>query len=133
MRPRASSGLDDEGNAQQGESAASLDAALRSCCDHFFAELPKIIRALLVDYQAVVSDVPLDDTKRFASCHLAGRSALIHLQELLRLAERLGASFGRDDASISDPDIDDLLRQARVAMRDLRGDDEIAFEGDALP
>jgi len=105
------------------EPETSADAALRSCTERFFSELPEIFKNIMGDYQIVIADMPLDDVKQFASCHLAGRSALLHVQELLRLAERLTAHSNEHEVSFAKPDLEELLRQARVATRDLEDED----------
>jgi hypothetical protein len=105
------------------EPETSAEVALRSCAERFASSLPEIVTNILGDYQIIIADVPLDDVKQFASCHLAGRSALLHVQELLRLAERLTAHSNEHEASFAEPDLEELLRQVRVATRDLEDED----------
>jgi hypothetical protein len=105
------------------EPETSADAALRSCTERFHSELPGILNNILGNYQIVIADMPLDDVKQFTSCHLAGRSALLHVQELLRLAERLTAHSNEHEVSFAEPELDELLRQARVATRYLEDED----------
>lgn len=91
--------------------------------DTLFDHLFDITHRILTDYRLVISDMPIDDVKRFAACHLAGRSALLHLQELLRLAEGLATSDGEYGTSFCESDLDKLLTEASAAVRELRGDE----------
>lgn len=95
------------------------NAKIKIFMEQLISMMPDILSQSVNDYQLIVSDAPLDDMKMFAACHLAGRSALLHMQELLRLADRLTDREHADAIPLADSDLDDLLRQAKQAIREL--------------
>ncbi|KAA2214360.1 hypothetical protein [Teichococcus oryzae] len=95
--------------------------------------LQRAIRRVVEDYDAFLGRGPApgthDDAKAFAAHHAAAKSALAHLEHLLKLAR------GQGDAAAEQAGIAqaaDLLRQARGALA-AAPDDEEEGEGDGGP
>ena len=61
----------------------------------FRQKLPGLLRAALANYQKIVSERPDQDHKADAAQHSAARTALLHIQQLVRLAEWALADAGR--------------------------------------
>ncbi|UFN47965.1 hypothetical protein LPC08_18390 [Roseomonas sp. OT10] len=78
-------------------------------------DLRTAIRRVLADYEAFVSRTPIEgvheDPKAFAAHHAAAKTALAHLEHLLKLARSAAAGQA---ASGDCPDA--LLTQARAAI-----------------
>lgn len=78
-------------------------------------DLRTAVRRVLADYEAFVSRTPIegahDDPKAFAAHHAAAKTALAHLEQLLKLART--ALAGQAPAGES---ADALLTQARAAI-----------------
>ncbi len=56
-------------------------------------DFPAVARLLLADYQGFVASVANDGaTKVFAARHAAGRAALSHIEQLLKLAQDAGTA-----------------------------------------
>jgi len=79
-------------------------------------DLQPAIRRVVEDYNAFVARGPApgmhDDAKAFAAHHAAAKSALAHLEHLLKLARAAGA--GEEETGFAQAAA--LLRQARGAL-----------------
>lgn len=79
-------------------------------------DLQPAIRRVIEDYSAFVARGPApgthDDAKAFAAHHVAAKSALAHLEHLLKLARTAGA--GDEESGVAQAVA--LLRQARGAL-----------------
>jgi len=79
-------------------------------------DLQPAIRRVVEDYNAFVARGPApgthDDAKAFAAHHAAAKSALAHLEHLLKLARAAGA--GEEETGLAQAAA--LLRQARGAL-----------------
>jgi hypothetical protein len=91
--------------------------------------LQRAIRRVVDDYNAFLERGPApgthDDAKAFAAHHAAAKSALAHLEHLLKLARGHAAEAGPSDISQAA----DLLQQARLALAGMREDEEDADAG----
>lgn len=81
------------------------------------AELESAVMRVAEDYGAFVSRGPApgmhDDAKAFAAHHAAAKSALAHLEHLMKIARTAGAG----EAGVLD-EANAVLQQARGAMRE---------------
>ncbi len=91
------------------------------------AQVAAAARGILDDYQRFLASAPADgeagDSKAFAARHAAARSALAHLDQLMKLA---GESLEEEDAAANT----DCIAQARRALAFL-SDEESATDGEA--
>ncbi len=85
------------------------------------AGLPSRIEAALAGYEAFTGSEPPTDSKGFAAWHAAAKSALAHVDLLVKLARWAegGAETSDDDGSL-----DRMLSQARAALDALDEDEE---------
>jgi hypothetical protein len=96
----------------QSQQADHLSNLYRS----FYDRLPTILENILGDYVAYTSRLNIDDARSLAAGHLAGRAALLHIQEILRLAERFSALPRLPTMGDDDREAEELLRQVRQAI-----------------
>jgi hypothetical protein len=96
------------------------------------AELETAAMRVAEDYGAFIARGPApgthDDAKAFAAHHAAAKSALAHLEHVLKLAR--AACAGEETAGVAHADA--LLQQARGALSELRdeeGDSDDGAEG----
>ena len=85
-------------------------------------DLPAVARLLLADYQDFVASAADDGaTKLFAARHAAGRAALSHIEQLLKLAQDTGTAeeAGEVAASI----IEWRARMPPLALEEPEADD----------
>ncbi|MBO1075755.1 hypothetical protein [Roseomonas marmotae] len=97
------------------------------------AELEAAVMRVVEDYGAFIARGPApgmhDDAKAFAAHHAAAKSALAHLEHLLKLARAAGA--GEEVAGIAQAHA--LLRQARGALAVEPREDEEDGADDGSP
>ena len=74
--------------------------------------LPKWLRRFIESYDRFTDGDPPEDAKDFSAHHTAGKAALAHLEQLIRLARDLG--FGPPPAEATTPD--DPVARARAAL-----------------
>ena len=92
----------------------------------FRQKLPGLLRDALANYQKIVSERPDQDHKADAAQHSAARTALMHIQQLVRLAEwalsdpahkpqsaRAARATTSRPAHLADLDIEELIGLAR--------------------
>ncbi|MCQ4159774.1 hypothetical protein NON00_07515 [Roseomonas sp. GC11] len=93
-------------------------------------DLQPAIRRVIADYTAFVGRAPEpgahDDAKAFAAHHAAAKSALAHLEHLLKLARAQGAGGEEQGAAEASA----LLQQARGALSRAPEEDEEDSEPD---
>lgn len=82
----------------------------------FYEKLPTILENILGDYVTYISRLNIDDARNLAAGHLAGRAALLHIQEIFRLAERFSALPRLPTNGDDDLEAEELLRQVRQAI-----------------
>jgi len=58
--------------------------------------LPSAISVTLESYEAFLSEVPAEDIKAFSAYHSAAKSALSHLEQLLKIQKLLPSHGGED-------------------------------------
>lgn len=96
-------------------------------------DLQSAIRCVVEDYGAFVARRPApgthEDAKAFAAHHAAAKSALAHLEHLLKLARSAGAGEEEDGVAAAAA----LLRQARGDMASSAEEDEEGGEADDGP
>jgi hypothetical protein len=91
------------------------------------AQVAEATRGILDDYRRFLASAPQDgeagDSKAFAARHAAARSALAHLEQLLKLA---GDNQDEDAAAVTQ----DCIAEARQALATL-SDEESTTDGEA--
>jgi hypothetical protein len=94
------------------------------------AELETAAMRVAEDYGAFIARGPApgthDDAKAFAAHHAAAKSALAHLEQVLKIARAAGA--GEDVAGVAHASA--LLQQARGALSEV-GEEEDVDDGDS--
>ena len=78
--------------------------------------LPKWLRRFIDSYDRFTDGEPPEDAKDFSAHHTAGKAALAHLEQLIRLARDLGPP--QQTPSAPRPGMDDPVAQARAALAD---------------
>ena len=82
--------------------------------------LPLAMEQAVASYREfVVVEVPLE-AKEFKDHHTAGRTALVHLETLLRLARWAALPAGAGEEPAAEEEIDTMVSEARQALAALR-------------
>ena len=104
-------------------SSTEVSPDIESVRLEFRQKLPGLLRAALANYQNIVSERPDQDHKADAAQHGAARTALMHIQQLVRLAEwalvdsthktPVASSPSNKPAHLADLDMGELIALAR--------------------
>ena len=99
--------------------ACLADHSLETSRNAIARLIPDAMERAVASYRGFVArEIPLE-AKDFKDHHLAGRTALAHLEALLRLARWTAVPAGE-----TDDDLDALLTEASRALTALRGEAE---------
>lgn len=99
-----------------------MDMDLDGLRERLKGELPGRIAQAIASYDAFAGTEPPLDAKGFAAHHAACKSALAHMDLLVKLARWAGAEAANGAAD--DDGVAHLLAEARAALDDEADDDE---------
>lgn len=91
-------------------------------------KLPAMLDAAITAYQQIAATAPPDDPKGFAAAHTAAKSALSHIDQIIKLAE---TAIAKDDVNRTETSdrVDELITLARSQLaKDQLNDPDPAFD-----